>query len=95
MTWLSVHEGQMIKFSFDLEASTELGGGKTADITANFDGVGQFTTQTAVASGAGFRVIPSFTYGPNADTAYYLTLTMEKSGSTKTTGVEAGYRRRF
>ena len=95
MTWLSVHEGQMIKFSFDLEAFTELGGGKTADITANFDGVGQFTTQTAVASGAGFRVIPSFTYGPNADTAYYLTLTMEKSGSTKTTGVEAGYRRRF
>jgi hypothetical protein len=95
MTWLSVHEGQLIKFSFDLEAFTELGGGKTADITANFDNVGQFTTKTNVASGAGFRVIPSFTYGPNSDTAYYLTLTLEKSGSTKTTGVEAGYRRRF
>ena len=95
MTWLSVHEGQMIKFSFDLEAFTELGGGKTADITANFDNVGQFTTKTDVASGAGFRLIPSFTYGPNSDTAYYLTLTMEKSGSTKTTGIEAGYRRRF
>lgn len=95
MTWLSVHEGQMIKFSFDLEAFTELGGGKTADITANFDNVGQFTTKTDVAAGAGFRVIPSFTYGPNADTAYYLTLTLEKSGATKTTGIEAGYRRRF
>jgi autotransporter-associated beta strand protein len=95
LTWLSVHEGQMIKFSFDLEAFTELGGGKTADITANFDGVGQFTTQTNVAAGAGFRVVPSFTYGPNADTAYYLTLSLEKSGSTKTTGIEAGYRRRF
>lgn len=95
MTWLSVHEGQMIKFSFDLEAFAELGGGKTADITANFDNVGQFTTKTDVAAGAGFRVIPSFTFGPNADTAYYLTLTLEKSGATKTTGIEAGYRRRF
>ena len=95
MTWLSVHEGQMIKFAFDVEAFAELGGGKTADITANFENVGQFTTQTDVASGAGFRLIPSFTYGPNPDTAYYLTLTLEKSGSTKTTGIEAGYRRRF
>jgi hypothetical protein len=95
MTWLSVHEGQMIKFAFDIEAFAELGGGKTAEIDANFGGVGQFTTTTEVAAGAGFRVVPSFTFGPNPDTAYYLTLSLEKAGATKTTGLEAGYRRRF
>ena len=95
MTWLSVHEGQMIKFAFDLEAFAEVGGGKTADIEANFGGVGAFTTQTNVAAGSGVRVVPSFTYGPNPDTAYYLTLSLEKAGSTQTTGFEAGYRRRF
>ena len=95
MTWLSVHEGQMIKFAFDLEAFAEVGGGKTADIEANFGGVGAFSTKTDVAAGAGVRVVPSFTYGPNPDTAYYLTISLEKAGSTQTTGFEAGYRRRF
>ncbi len=95
MTWLSVHEGQMIKFAFDLEAFAEVGGGKTADIEANFGGVGAFNTKTNVAAGSGVRVVPSFTYGPNPDTAYYLTISLEKAGSTQTTGFEAGYRRRF
>ena len=95
MAWLSVHEGQMIKFAFDVEAFAELGGGKSAEIDANFGGVGDFTTKTNVAAGAGFRIVPSFTFGPNPDTAYYLTLSLEKAGSTKTTGLEAGYRRRF
>ena len=95
MTWLSVHEGQMIKFAFDLEVFAEVGGGKTADIEANFGGVGAFNTKTNVAAGAGVRVVPSFTFGPNPDTAYYLTISLEKAGSTQTTGFEAGYRRRF
>ncbi|MFM7242441.1 MAG: hypothetical protein ACKO3A_10265 [Opitutia bacterium] len=95
MTWLSVHEGQMIKFAFDLEAFAEVGGGKTADIEANFGGVGAFNTQTNVAAGSGIRVVPSFTFGPNPDTAYYLTISLEKAGTTQTTGFEAGYRRRF
>ena len=95
MTWLSVHEGQMIKFAFDLEAFAEVGGGKTADIEANFGGVGAFNTKTNVAAGSGVRIVPSFTYGPNPDTAYYLTISLEKAGSTQTTGFEAGYRRRF
>ncbi len=95
MTWLSVHEGQMIKFAFDLEAFAEVGGGKTADIEANFGGVGAFSTKTNVAAGSGVRVVPSFTFGPNPDTAYYLTISLEKAGSTQTTGFEAGYRRRF
>ena len=95
MTWLSVHEGQMIKFAFDLEAFAEVGGGKTADIEANFGGVGAFNTKTNVAAGSGVRVVPSFTFGPNPDTAYYLTISLEKAGSTQTTGFEAGYRRRF
>lgn len=95
MAWLSVHEGQMIKFAFDLEVFAEVGGGKTAEIDANFAGVGAFTTKTDVAAGSGVRLVPSFTYGPNPDTAYYLTLSLEKAGSTQTTGFEAGYRRRF
>ena len=95
MAWLSVHEGQMIKFAFDLEAFAEVGGGKTAQIDANFDGVGAFSTKTDVAAGSGFRLVPSFTFGPNPDTAYYLTLSLEKAGSTQTTGFQAGYRRRF
>ena len=95
MAWLSVHEGQMIKFAFDLEAFAEVGGGKTAEIDANFDGVGAFSTKTDVAAGSGFRLVPSFTFGPNPDTAYYLTLSLEKAGSTQTTGFQAGYRRRF
>jgi len=95
MAWLSVHEGQMIKFAFDLEAFAEVGGGKTAEIDANFDGVGAFSTKTDVAAGSGFRVVPSFTYGPNPDTAYYLTVSLEKAGSTQTTAFQAGYRRRF
>ena len=95
VAWLSVHEGQMIKFAFDLEAFAEVGGGKTADIEANFGGVGAFNTKTNVAAGSGVRVVPSFTFGPNPDTAYYLTISLEKAGSTQTTGFEAGYRRRF
>ena len=95
MAWLSVHEGQMIKFAFDLEAFAEVGGGKTAQIDANFDGVGSFSTKTDVAAGSGFRLVPSFTFGPNPDTAYYLTVSLEKAGSTQTTGFQAGYRRRF
>jgi len=95
MAWLSVHEGQMIKFAFDLEAFAELGGGKTAEIQANFGGAGDFSTMSNVAAGSGVRLVPSFTFGPNPDTAYYLTLSLEKAGSTKTTGLEAGYRRRF
>lgn len=95
MAWLSVHEGQMIKFAFDLEAFAEVGGGKTAEIDANFDGVGAFSTKTDVAAGSGFRLVPSFTFGPNPDTAYYLTVSLEKAGSTQTTGFQAGYRRRF
>jgi hypothetical protein len=95
IAWLSVHEGQMIKFAFDLEAFAEVGGGKTADIEANFGGVGAFNTKTNVAAGSGVRVVPSFTFGPNPDTAYYLTISLEKAGSTQTTGFEAGYRRRF
>jgi outer membrane autotransporter protein len=95
IAWLSVHEGQMIKFAFDLEAFAEVGGGKTADIEANFDGGDAFNTKTNVAAGSGVRVVPSFTFGPNPDTAYYLTISLEKAGSTQTTGFEAGYRRRF
>ena len=57
--------------------------------------MGDFSTSANVSAGAGLRVVPSFTFGPNPDTAYYLTLSLEKAGSTKTTGLEAGYRRRF
>jgi autotransporter-associated beta strand protein len=94
MTWLSVGDGETLKFSLDFEAFSELGGGKTADISASLGGIG-FTSHANVSAGSGFRVAPSFTYGPNPDSAYYLTLSLEKAGATQTTGFELGYRRRF
>lgn len=94
MTWLSVGDGETLKFSIDFEAFSELGGGKSTDIAADMQGVA-FVSHANVAAGSGFRIAPSLTYGPNPDSAYYLTLSLEKAGATKTTGLELGYRRRF
>jgi len=94
MTWLTVGDGETLKFSIDFEAFAEVGGGKTTDISARIGSI-DFTSEANVSAGNGFRIAPSFTYGPNPDTAYYLTLSLEKAGATKTTGFELGYRRRF
>ncbi len=94
MSWLSVGDGETLKFSIDFEAFSELGGGKSTDISASLGGI-EFTSSANVSAGSGFRVAPSFTYGPNPDSAYYLTLSLEKAGATQTTGFEIGYRRRF
>jgi len=93
MTWLSVGDGETLKFTIDFEAFAELGD-KTTDIQASLQGT-NFVSHANVAAGNGFRVAPSFTYGATPDSAVYLTVSFEKAGSTKTTGVEAGYRRRF
>ena len=64
----------------------------------NFDfssGPGGFNFQAPVGATSGYRVAPSFTYGPNPDSAYYINLSYEQSGATSTTGFEVGYRRRF
>jgi autotransporter-associated beta strand protein len=94
MTWLTVGDGETLKFSIDFEAFAELGGGKSTDITARIGNI-DFTSEANVSAGSGFRIAPSFTYGPNPDSAYYLTLSLEKAGATQTTGFELGYRRRF
>ncbi|MCF7710650.1 MAG: hypothetical protein K9M83_05755 [Opitutales bacterium] len=94
MTWLTVGDGETLKFSIDFEAFAEIGGGKTTDITARFGDIA-FVSEAKVSAGSGFRIAPSFTYGPNPDSAYYLTLSLEKAGATQTTGFELGYRRRF
>jgi hypothetical protein len=94
MSWLSVGDGETLKFSIDFEAFAELGGGKSTELSANLGGI-EFTSSANVSAGSGFRVAPSFTYGPNPDSAYYLTLSLEKAGATQTTGFEIGYRRRF
>jgi autotransporter-associated beta strand protein len=94
MTWLTVGDGETLKFSIDFEAFAELGGGKTTDISARLGGI-DFVSEANVSAGSGFRIAPSFTYGPNPDSAYYLTLSLEKAGATQTTGFELGYRRRF
>lgn len=94
MTWLTVGDGETLKFSIDFEAFAELGGGKTTDISASLGGI-DFVSKANVSAGSGFRLAPSFTYGPNPDSAYYLTLSLEKAGATQTTGFELGYRRRF
>ena len=77
----------------DAEAK-RIGGGKSTDITARIGNI-DFTSEANVSAGSGFRIAPSFTYGPNPDSAYYLTLSLEKAGATQTTGFELGYRRRF
>jgi uncharacterized protein with beta-barrel porin domain len=94
MTWLTVGDGETLKFSIDFEAFAEFGGGKSTDISARLGGI-DFVSEAKVSAGSGFRVAPSFTYGPNPDSAYYLTLSLEKAGATQTTGFELGYRRRF
>lgn len=94
MTWLTVGDGETLKFSIDFEAFAEIGGGKSTDITARIGSI-DFTSEANVSAGSGFRIAPSFTYGPNPDSAYYLTLSLEKAGATQTTGFELGYRRRF
>jgi len=94
MTWLTVGDGETLKFSIDFEAFAEIGGGKTTDISASLGNI-DFTSEANVSAGSGFRIAPSFTYGPNPDSAYYLTLSLEKAGATQTTGFELGYRRRF
>ena len=97
LTWLSIVDGETMKFSFDLQGFGEIAGGKNATVNVDFtDGAtGGFNFQAPVGTSSGFRVAPSFTYGPNPDSAYYLTLSYEKAGSTGSTGVELGYRRRF
>jgi uncharacterized protein with beta-barrel porin domain len=94
MTWLTVGDGETLKFSIDFEAFAEFGGGKSTDISARLGGI-DFVSEANVSAGSGFRIAPSFTYGPNPDSAYYLTLSLEKAGATQTTGFELGYRRRF
>jgi len=97
LTWLSIVDGETMKFTFDLQGFGEIAGGKNATVNVDFtDGAtGGFNFQAPVGTSSGFRVAPSFTYGPNPDSAYYLTLSYEKAGSTGSTGVELGYRRRF
>jgi autotransporter-associated beta strand protein len=96
-TWLSIVDGETMKFTFDVQGFGEMTGGKNATVNVDFtDGAtGGFNFQAPVGTSSGFRVAPSFTYGPNPDSSYYLTLSFEKAGSTGSTGVELGYRRRF
>ena len=82
------------KFSVDVEAFAELGS-KTAEFDASFGSGDRFLTEGKVGHGTGFRIAPSFLYQPDQTSSYYLTLSLEKAGPTKTEGFEVGYRRRF
>jgi autotransporter-associated beta strand protein len=82
------------KFSIDFEAFTELGS-QTAEFDAGFGSGDRFLTEGRVNQGSGYRVAPSFNYQPDRVSSYYLTLSLEKAGKTKTEGFEIGYRRRF
>ncbi|MEY4271982.1 MAG: Autotransporter beta-domain, partial [Verrucomicrobiota bacterium] len=93
--WSGLEEGRGWRFSLDVEAYRELGGGKTVDFTGSFaDGV-EWTSRANVADPTGFRLAPSLNFSPDAQSSYYLNLSFEKAGPTKTTGFELGYRRRF
>lgn len=39
MTWLTVGDGETLKFSIDFEAFAEFGGGKSTDISARLGGI--------------------------------------------------------
>ena len=95
LDWSGLEEGRGWRFSLDVEAYRELGGGKTVDFTGSFaDGV-EWTTRANVADRTGLRLAPSLNFSPDAHSSYYLNLSLEKAGPTKTTGFELGYRRRF
>jgi autotransporter-associated beta strand protein len=92
--WSTAGIASSFKFSIELEAFTELGS-QTAEFDASFGSGDRFLTEGRVNQGAGFRVAPSFIYQPDRTSSYYLTLSLEKAGETKTEGFEVGYRRRF
>jgi outer membrane autotransporter protein len=92
--WSTIGVGSAFKFSVDLEAFAELGS-KTADFDAGFANGDRFLGTGKVGHGTGYRIAPSFLYQPDQTSSYYLTLSLEKAGPTKTEGFEVGYRRRF
>ncbi|MEY3129904.1 MAG: hypothetical protein RLY12_276, partial [Verrucomicrobiota bacterium] len=92
--WSTAGIASSFKFSIELEAFTELGS-QTTEFDASFGSGDRFLTEGRVNQGAGFRVAPSFIYQPDQASSYYLTLSLEKAGETKTEGFEVGYRRRF
>jgi hypothetical protein len=92
--WRNFADTSTFKFSVDVEAFAELGS-KTAEFDASFGSGDRFLTEGKVGHGTGFRIAPSFLYQPDQTSSYYLTLSLEKAGPTKTEGFEVGYRRRF
>ena len=95
VTWLRLGEASSFRCDLALEAFGEIGHGRTVDLTAGFGSAGSYVSGATVSSGGGVRVAPSLVFEPSPNSAYYLTLSLEKSGDTSTKGAELGYRRRF
>ena len=92
--WSTAGVSSAFKFMVELEVFAELGS-KTAEFDAGFGGDDRFLTEGRVGPGNGLRVAPSFIYQPDQASSYYLTLSLEQAGDTKTEGFQIGYRRRF
>jgi outer membrane autotransporter protein len=95
LDWSALEEGRGWRFSLEAEVYREIGGGRTVDFTGSFaDGV-EWTSLANVSNRTGLRLTPSLNFSPDGESSYYLNLSAEKAGPTKTTGFELGYRRRF
>jgi autotransporter-associated beta strand protein len=95
VSWVDADTTSPFKFDLAFEAFSEIGGGKSVDLTSGFGSAGSFTSRAAVSSGGGYRIAPSFVYQDSAESSYYLNFSVERSGASSIKGAELGYRRRF
>jgi uncharacterized protein with beta-barrel porin domain len=89
------YDGVSVIWALDLEAYSEIGAGKTTEITSKFSGGTPFIVQNKMQNSSGIRASPRITYNSANKSQYYITLGYDKSGSVTGTDIQLGYRRRY
>lgn len=94
-TVIKYYNGVSVMWSLDLGAYSEIGDGKSTDITSKFSAGTPFIVQNKVQNSSGIKASPRITYDTANKSQYYLTMGYEKAGSAKATDIQLGYRRRY
>ena len=84
-----------VMWSLDLGVYSEIGDGKSTDITSKFSAGTPFVVKNKVQNSSGIKASPRITYDTANKSQYYLTMGYEKAGSAKATDIQLGYRRRY
>jgi len=89
------YDGVSVIWALDLEAYSEIGNGKTTEITSKFSTGTPFIVQNKIQNSSGIKASPRITYDTANKSQYYLTLGYDKAGSVTATDIQLGYRRRY